>query len=132
MAVHRLTKPEARRIAIRAQLLDARRPDNLLDVVDHLTFLQVDPTAAIAPSADLVAWTLLGDAYQPSQLTDALERDRTLFEVRAVIRPTTDLPLQLAAMADWPFANEQRRYWTYPGPVGARWLEANESFRRAC
>src|SRR5204863_2215134 len=43
---------------------------------------------------------------------------------------TADLPLQLAAMADWPFADEQRRYWTYPGPAGARWLEANESFRR--
>jgi uncharacterized protein YcaQ len=130
VAVHRLTKPEARRIAIRAQLLDGRRPDNLLDVVDHLTFLQVDPTAAIAPSADLVAWTRLGGAYHPSQLTDALERDRTLFEVRALIRPTADLPLQLAAMADWPFADEERRYWTYPGPAGARWLEANESFRR--
>src|SRR5215210_9537630 len=60
VAVHRLTKTQARRIAVRAQLLDARRPPDQLGVVTHLTFLQLDPTAAIAPSADLVAWTRLG------------------------------------------------------------------------
>jgi uncharacterized protein YcaQ len=128
--VHRLSKAEARRIAVRAQLLEAHRATDLLDVVHRLTFLQVDPTAAIAPSADLVAWTRLGDAYQPSHLTDALERDRTVYEVGAIIRPTADLGLHLAAMAAWPFADEPQRYWTYPGPSGARWLEANDSFRR--
>src|SRR5919204_2843461 len=130
MAAHRLTRAEARRIAIRAQLLDARRCTDLLKVVSHLTFLQLDPTAAIAPSADLVLWTRLGDAYQPSQLTVALERDRTLYEVRAIVRPTADLPLQLEAMATWPFANEGKRSWAVPGPSAARWLEANDSFRR--
>lgn len=128
--MHRLSKEEARRIAVRAQLLDARRPSDLLEVVRHLTVLQVDPTAAIAPSADLVAWTRLGDAYQPSQLVDALERDRTLYEVRAIIRPTQDLPLQRAAMAAWPFPEEDARHVSPPGPVAGRWLEANDSFRR--
>jgi uncharacterized protein YcaQ len=130
VAVHRLTKAEARRIAIRAQLLDARRCTDLLEVVNRLTFLQLDPTAAIAPSADLVLWTRLGGAYEPSQLTNALERDRKLYEVRAIVRPTADLPLQLAAMAAWPFANEGRRSWAVPGPSAARWLDANDSFRR--
>jgi hypothetical protein len=130
VAVHRLTKDEARRIAVRAQLLDARRPRDLLPVVSHLTLLQLDPTAAIAPSADLVAWTRLGDAYRPSQLTEALEVDRTLYEVRAIIRPTADLGLQLAAMAAWPFADQPRRYHAVPGPAAARWLDANDSFRR--
>jgi uncharacterized protein YcaQ len=130
VAVHRLSKAEARRIAIRAQLLDARRPMDLLDVVGHLTFLQLDPTAAIAPSADLVLWTRLADAYHPSQLTDALERDRTLYEVRAIIRPTADLGLHLAAMAEWPFPDEDRRHVAVPGPAAARWLDANDSFRR--
>jgi uncharacterized protein YcaQ len=130
MRVHRLSKAEARRIAIRAQLLDAERPTDLLEVVRHLTLLQLDPTAAIAPSADLVAWTRLGSAYEPSQLTQALEVDRALYEVRAIIRPTADLGLQLAAMAAWPFADEPRRYHAVPGPSAARWLEANDPFRR--
>ena len=130
MSVHRLDRVEARRIAIRAQLLDAQRPTDLLAVVEHLTFLQLDPTAAIAPSADLVAWTRLGDAYRPADLTAALERDRTLYEVRAIIRPTADLGLHLAAMAAWPFADEDQHYWSVPGPAAARWLEANDSFRR--
>jgi uncharacterized protein YcaQ len=45
---------------VRAQVLDAPRPTNLLAVVQQLTLLQLDPTAAIAPSADLVAWSRLG------------------------------------------------------------------------
>lgn len=130
VSVHRITKPEARRIAVRAQLLETRRPTDVLEVVDHLTLLQLDPTAAIAPSADLVLWTRLGNAYEPAQLIDALERDRTLYEVRAIVRPTADLRLQLEAMAAWPFANEGRRSWAVPGPSAARWLEANDSFRR--
>ena len=130
MPVHRLQKAEARRIAVRAQLLDARRPTDLLAVVSHLTFLQVDPTAAIAPSADLVLWTRLGDAYRPEQLTQALERDRSLYEVRAIIRPTADLPLQLPEMAAWPFAGEAKRHHAIPGPSAARWLEANDAFRQ--
>ena len=130
MAVHRLSKDEARRVAIRAQLLDASRPTDLLEVVSHFTLLQLDPTAAIAPSADLVLWSRLGSTYDPSRMSAALEQDRTLYEVRAIIRPTADLGLQLAAMAAWPFADEPRRFHAVPGPSAARWLEANESFRR--
>jgi len=110
---------EARRVAVRAQLLDRTRPDGLLDVVERLTFLQVDPTAAVAPNADLVAWTRLGAAYRPEHLTRALEDDRTLFEYNAMIRPMNDLPLFLAEMAAWPHYETQRQ-----------WLAANDSFRR--
>jgi uncharacterized protein YcaQ len=125
-----LTKADARRIAIRAQLLDARRPTDLLEVVSHLTFLQLDPTAAIAPSADLVAWTRLGEAYRPEQLTQALEQDRSLYEVRAFVRPMADLGLHLAEMAAWPFADEEKRRWPPPGRQAHRWLEQNDAFRR--
>src|SRR3990172_12315312 len=99
---HRLSQAEARRIAVRAQLLDAHRPKDLLEVASRLTFLQLDPTAAVAPSADLVAWTRLGDAYRPEHLTRALEHDRSLFEARAFGRPVADLSLHLAEMAAWP------------------------------
>jgi uncharacterized protein YcaQ len=40
-----------------------------------------------------------------------------------------DLGLHLAEMAAWPFADEDRRWWTYPGPAGPRWLEQNVGFR---
>lgn len=100
-------------------MLDAHRPTELLEVVNHLTFLQLDPTAAVAPSADLVAWTRLGAKYQPAHLQRALEHDRALFEHRAMVRPMTDLGLYLADMAASP-RDARRRDW----------LRANESFRR--
>ena len=102
MVVHRLDRQEARRIAIRAQLLDLPRPVDLPQMVRQLTFLQIDPTAAIAPSADLIAWSRLGSSYRPAQLQQALEADRTMFEYRAMVRPMSDLPLYRAGMAVWP------------------------------
>jgi uncharacterized protein len=117
--VHRLTKKQARRIAVRAQLLDAPRPKHLLDVVRRLTLLQVDPTAAIAPNADLVAWSRLGSSYRPEHLKDALEVDRSLFEFNALIRPMSDLGLYLAG-------SEGRRA---QGRVDV-WLRDNDRCRR--
>jgi hypothetical protein len=117
--VHLLTKAQARRIAVRAQLLDAPRPPALLAVVQRLTLLQIDPTAAIAPSADLVAWSRLGSAYEPDALKQALEQDRTLFELDAMVRPMGDLGLYLADAADWPSYDKQRD-----------WLRDNDRFRR--
>ncbi len=117
--MHRLTKKQARRIAVRAQLLDAPRPQGLLAVVERLTLLQVDPTAAIAPNADLVAWSRLGSSYRPEHLTRALEQDRTLFELNALIRPMSDLGLHLSG------ADGRRGH----GRVHA-WLRDNDRFRR--
>ena len=117
--MHRLTKAQARRIAVRAQLLDAPRPTDLLSVVRRLTLLQIDPTAAIAPSADLVAWSRLGSAYEPDHLRQALEEDRTLFERDALVRPIGDLGLHLAGAAAWPDYERTRV-----------WLRENDRFRR--
>jgi uncharacterized protein len=119
MSVLRLSRAEARRIAVRAQLLDARRPGDLLETVSHLTLLQIDPTSAIAPAADLVAWSRLGSAYQPADLKQALEQDRTLFEHNALVRPTSDLGLVLADADGWPSYEKPRA-----------WLRDNDRFRR--
>jgi uncharacterized protein len=119
VSVHRLNKAQARRVAVRAQLLDGPRPTELLTVVQRLTLLQIDPTAAIAPSADLVAWSRLGSAYQPAHLQQALEQDRTLFEHNALVRPMSDLGLYLAGAADWPSYERTRA-----------WIRANDPFRR--
>jgi uncharacterized protein len=104
---------------VRAQLLDARRPADLVSVVEQLTLLQIDPTAAIAPSADLVAWSRLGSTYQPEHLRRAVERDRTLFELDALVRPVSDLGLHLSGAAEFPHY-----------PRSRVWLQENDSFRR--
>src|SRR6266851_2033024 len=126
MAVRELSRLDARRIAVRSQLLDRQRPAELLDVVRQLTLLQIDPTAAIAPSADLVAWSRLGSSYSPGGLDTALA-DRTLLELRAMIRPSEDLALYRADMAGWDGAE--------PGDLpGWRaffrdWVRANDAGR---
>ena len=100
-------------------MLDAARPGDLLAVVNQLTLIQIDPTAAVAPNSDLVAWSRLGSSYRPAHLQQALERDRTLFEYDAMVRPMADLRLYLASMAAWPSYEKQRV-----------WLHANDPFRR--
>jgi uncharacterized protein len=117
--VHRLTKKQARRIAVRAQLLDAPRPTDLLQVVERLTLLQIDPTAAVAPSADLVLWSRLGSPYRPEQLKRALEEDRAFFELDALVRPMGELGVHLAGAADRPRHERPRT-----------WLRENDRFRR--
>src|SRR5689334_11616353 len=119
MAVHRLSPAQARRIAIRAQLLDLPRPTDLVQVVERLTVLQIDPTAAVAPSADLVLWSRLGSSYDPAALTRAIETDRALVETVAYIRAPRDLPAVVAEVRDGPG-------W----PAMTAWLAANEPFRR--
>jgi uncharacterized protein YcaQ len=122
--VHELTRAEARRIAVRAQLLDRDRPDDLHEVVRHLTLLNIDPTAAIAPSADLVLWSRLGSSYAPADLVAALE-DQSLVELRGMIRPREDIALYTAEMAEWPGRGELV-YWRVEQ---AEWVQANEGCR---
>ncbi|HEY3750939.1 MAG TPA: crosslink repair DNA glycosylase YcaQ family protein [Pseudonocardiaceae bacterium] len=100
MPVHELSRVDARRIAVRAQLLDRERPTELLDVVRGLTLLQIDPIAAVAPNAGLVAWSRLGSSFPVTELDTALA-DRTLLELQAMIRPAADLAFYRADMAAW-------------------------------
>ncbi len=121
VTVHELSRQDARRIAVRAQQLDRERPGGLLDVVRRLTLLQVDPTAAIAPNADLVAWSRLGSGYSRAELPQALQ-NRTLLELRAMIRPAEDLALYRADMAALA-ARPVERTWE-------NWVHANDACRR--
>ena len=105
--VYQLSRQDARRVAVRAQLLQRDRPADLLSMVRRLTLLQLDPVSAIAPSADLIAWSRLGSAYAPAELRAALN-DRRLIELRAFVRPAEDLALYRAEMAEWPGQGELR------------------------
>ena len=97
----------------------------MLELVRHLGFLQLDPIAAVAPSADLVVWSRLGSSYDPAELRNALV-DRTLIELQASIRPAEDLALYRADMAVWPGSGDVR-----PWQVERRaWVKANDACRR--
>ncbi len=95
-------------------------------MVRQLTLLQIDPTAAIAPNADLVAWSRLGSSYAPTEL-DAALTERTLFELRAMIRPGEDLALYRADMAAWFTGGQLCGGWRQ-GQVD--WVRANDACRR--
>jgi uncharacterized protein len=127
VTVHQLSRQDARRIAVRAQLLDSPRPTDLGAVVRRLTLLQIDPTSAIAPNADLVAWSRLGSSYSPAEL-DAALAERTLLELRAMIRPSEDLVLYRADMAAWDAAERGE----LPGWRASQrdWVRANDACRR--
>jgi uncharacterized protein len=124
---HELSRADARRLAVRAQLLDASRPLGLLDAVRQLTLLQVQPTAAVAPSAELVAWSRLGSSFVPAELRDA-RAGGALVELRGMIRPSEDVALYRADMARWKSA----RPGELPGWRASQrdWVRANDACRR--
>jgi len=95
---HQLTRDQARRIAVRAQLLDAVRPGDVVEVAEQLGAIKIDPTAVIAPAEHTILWSRIGYAYEPGQLKKAVERDRLLFELDGAFRPISLLPLMLPAM----------------------------------
>jgi uncharacterized protein YcaQ len=92
-----VTEKQARRIAVRAQLLDGSA-DGVLDTVRRLGFLQMDPIATVATPQHLVLWSRLG-SFDTAELDRLLWEERELFEYDAFIYPIEDLPLQRARMA---------------------------------
>ena len=124
-AVHELSRTEARRIAVRAQLLTQERPTDLLETVRRLSLLQLDPTSAVAPSADLVLWSRLGSAYSPRELRDAID-EQALIQLRGTLRPAEDLALYRPEMAEWPGTGELRDWQL----AHRDWVMANNACRR--
>src|SRR6476646_12135013 len=87
---------QARRIAVRAQLLDGSAT-GVLETVRQLGFLQIDPISSVAPPQQLVLWSRLGP-YDTAELDRLLWKERKLFEWGAFIWPIEDFPLILARM----------------------------------
>jgi uncharacterized protein len=119
MTANRLSIDEARRIAVRAQLLDADRPAHPVEVAEQLGAIKIDPTAVIAPCEHTMLWTRIGFPYEPGQLTKAVERDRLLVELDGAFRPMTLLPFLLVELRRWTEHDRIRD-----------WLAANTRFRR--
>ncbi|MGZ4428388.1 MAG: DNA glycosylase AlkZ-like family protein [Nocardioidaceae bacterium] len=122
---HELSRTDARRIAVRAQLLTKQRPTDLVETVRQLSLLQLEPTNAIAPSAELVLWSRLGSAFDPQELWDAADEQR-LIELHQTLRVPDDIALYRAEMAEWPGSGELRDW-----QVEVRdWVRANNACRR--
>jgi uncharacterized protein len=119
----RVTLPEARRVAIRAQLLDGSA-QGVLDTVRRLGFLQLDPIATVARPQHLVLWSRLGD-FDTAELDRLLWDDRRLIEWDAFIWPVETLPLLRAEMRRRRRANRlKREQWAQ------EFLRENAAFRR--
>ena len=124
-SLRQLTGAQARRIAVRAQLLDADRPGGLIETVQRLGVLQNDPTNAVARNADLVLWSRLGPGYSHDELQAALD-GRALIEISLMIRPAEDVALLRAEMAA---RRDPKRLKDWQRSVHA-WVVANDVCRR--
>jgi uncharacterized protein YcaQ len=110
---------DARRIAVRAQLLDGSAMD-VLSTVRRLGFLQLDPISTVAPPQQLVLWSRLG-AHDRTELDRLLWEERKLVEWNAFLWPAEDLPLLKARM--------RRRDRALDGHLIA-YLKEHATFRR--
>jgi uncharacterized protein YcaQ len=119
-----VSEDAARRIAVRAQLLDGSAT-GVLDTVRRLGFLQLDPIATVAPAQHLVLWSRLGRGYHPAELDRLLWEERALFEWDAFVWPVEELPLVRALMRRWRTSTHYK---------SERWVRAflaeNRTFRR--
>ena len=104
---------------MRAQLLDGSAR-NLLDLVRHLGFLQMDPITVVARPEHLVLHSRLG-RLPVAELQHALWQERALYEWDAFIWPAEDLPLLRARM-------RQRR--AHPPARAREFLAANAGLHR--
>jgi len=116
-----LTPAQARRIAVRSQVLDGSATD-VLSTVHRLGFLQIDPISSVAPPQRLVLWSRLGP-YDVGELNRLLWEERKLFEYAAYIRPIEHFPLLLARMRRPRGKYEWERR-------GEEFLQTNARFRR--
>jgi uncharacterized protein len=118
-----VTLEQARRIAVRAQLLDGSAT-TVLDTVRRLRFLQMDPIATVATPQQLVLFSRLGP-FDSTKLDRLLWKERKLFEYDAFIYPVEDLPLQRARMAKFRRGGKLKRdEWIRD------FLRTNARFRR--
>jgi uncharacterized protein YcaQ len=122
-ATRKVTLEQARRIAVRAQLLDGSAR-GVLDTVRRLGFLQLDPIATVAKPQHLVLWSRLGP-FDTGELDRLLWQDRALFEWNAFVWPIETLPMIRALMRKSRRANRLKH---------ERWaqdfLGENRAFRR--
>jgi len=118
-----VSRDEARRIAVRAQLLDGSAV-SVLDTVRRLGYLQLDPISTVAPPQHLVLFSRLGPTYDRAELDRLLWQDKQLFEWSAFLWPRESLPIIRARM------RQRRQHAGVWRQRVSDFLKANASFRR--
>ena len=119
----KVSPEQARRIAVRAQLLDGSA-SGVLDTVRRLGSLQLDPIATVATPQHLVLFSRLG-SYDTAELDRLIWDERRLFEWNAFVYPIESLPLIRALM------RKSRRAATYSWDRRRKeFLRQNAGFRR--
>lgn len=119
-----LSLARARRLAVMGQLLSAPRPRSIEQVVHALGEVQMDPTSVVARTEHLVLWSRLGRRFEVAELERKLWAEKSLFEYRAHILPTSDLALHRPTMRRFPRGDSARHLYV------RTWLDANDAFRR--
>jgi uncharacterized protein len=119
-----LSRRDARRLAVTGQLLSAPRPRSIEEVVEGLGEVQMDPVSAVARTEHLVLFARLGRRFRVAELEHLLWDERSLFEFRAHIVPTSDVAIHRVAMRRYPSGDSARRRYV------REWLVANAAFRR--
>jgi uncharacterized protein YcaQ len=120
----KVTPEEARRIAVRAQLLDGSAT-GVLETVRRLGFLQIDVVQPVERPQHLVLYSRLGPGYDRAELDRLLWDEKALFEWNAFVYPIERLPEIRARI---------RRFRRSSRTSGERWarefLTENRAFKR--
>jgi uncharacterized protein YcaQ len=124
-----ISHTQARQIAITAQYLADPRPNNdadgIMEVINRLGCLQLDPINVVARSHLLVLWSRLGN-YDPLLLDTLLWQERRLFEYwahAASIVLTEDYPIHQMEMLH--YARDSSNW----SQKRRDWMEQNDSLR---
>jgi uncharacterized protein len=124
-----IPKTLARQVAITAQYLADPRPkadvDGIMEVINRLGCLQLDPISVVARSHLLVLWSRLG-TYDPLLLDTLLWQDHCLFEYwahAASIVLTEDYPIHQMRMHS---SAQDSSNWSQRVKD---WMEQNENLR---
>lgn len=129
MSLRRVQLSDVRRLAVRAQRLDRRTAPSraaILELVQHLGCVQIDPISVVAPTQHLVLWSRLGP-FARRDLDALLWDDRSLFHYwahAASIVPTSDYPIHNLMMRRWGKGNA--KYETR----AREWMRVNQAMRR--
>ena len=126
-AILQLGLRDARRLAVKGQRLSGPRPTTVLEAVNDLGWVQMDPVRPVARTEQMVLWSRVGSRFRVAELERLLWEERSLFEYWAFIVPTSSFGVHRETM---------RRYPNGPGHTPARrakaadWLKTHAPVRR--